>query len=157
MHQDTRNVRPFRTLSLGVGLAMVLAACSNSETTMTRSFGQGTNTVDEQRITSRPPLSLPPEYTLRPERPGVVRPVSAPPTSQQAASGPVSAGHAALLDAAGPAASPDIRARVNEDAQMESASNGFTDELMTFQRPPDQPAVIQRGSSSSGGFLSRLF
>ena len=156
MHQHKHLPRRFLSLCAGTGLAMSLAAC-NSETTMTRSFGQGTNTADEQRITSRPPLSLPPEYTLRPERPGVVRPVAGP-SGQPAPGVPGrnSAGQSALLDAAGPAAAPDIRTKVNEDAQMETAVQGFTDQLMTFQRPPDQPPIIQRGSSS-GGFLGRLF
>jgi len=156
MHLPQYILRSRRAACLGAGLTLFLAGC-NSDTTMTRSFGQDSATGSEQRITSRPPLSLPPEYTLRPERPGVVRPVAGP--ADQAAPGTPgrnSAGQSALLDAAGPAAAPDIRTKVNDDAQMETTVQGFTDQLMTFQRPPDQPPIIQRGSSS-GGFLGRLF
>lgn len=137
--------------------ALPLAAC-NSETTMTRSFGQGGGSVDEQRVAARPPLSLPPEFTLRPDRPGVIRPVAAPSGPAAAAEARSSAGQEALLDAAGPAAAPDIRTRVNEDAQLETPSQGFTDHLMGWQRPSDQPALIQRGASSSGFLgMGRLF
>lgn len=132
---------------------LAMGACSNADSSLGRSFGQGSG-GDEVRVTSRPPLSLPPEFTMRPDRPGVIRPVAAPQPTAPAAR--VSAGQEALLDAAGPAAAPDIRTKVNEDARLESPDQGFTDQLMTWQRPAEQPPIIQRGSSS-GGFLGRLF
>lgn len=150
--------RPICAALVLAGLAVSLTAC-NSETTMTRSFGQSGAAADELRVTSRPPLSLPPEFTMRPDRPGVIRPVASPAAGHGAASPspatPPSAGQSALLDAAGPAATPNIRTRVNEDAQLEAPDQGFTDLLMGWQRPDGQAPVIQR--KSSGGFLSRIF
>ena len=142
-------------LMLG-GAGLSLSAC-NADTSLARNFSQGGPAADELRVASRPPLSLPPEFTLRPDRPGVIRPVPAPQGAAPAANtGRNSLGQEALLDAAGPTAAPDIRTKVNDDARMEMPDHGFTDQLMAWQRPPDQPPVIQRGSSSAG-FLGRLF
>ena len=145
---------PVRAMAWMAVPLLTLAACGNADSSLGRSFGQGGAAADEVRVTSRPPLSLPPEFTLRPDRPGVIRPIAAAPAATPAR--PTSAGQEALLDASGPAATPDIRTRVNEDARMEAPAQGFTDQLMTWQRPPEQPAIIQRGPSS-GGLLGRLF
>lgn len=136
--------------------ALSLSGC-NADTTLARNFSQGGTSADELRVASRPPLSLPPEFTLRPDRPGVIRPVPAPQgAAPTAAAGRNSPGQEALLDAAGPTATPDIRTKVNDDARMEMPDHGFTDQLMVWQRPSDRPPVIQRGSSTAG-FLGRLF
>jgi hypothetical protein len=176
---EHRSIRPRPFSRLGSGCALVLlgglglslAGC-NADTSLARSFGQGSSgtPANELRVGSRPPLSLPPEFTMRPERPGVVRSIPASPAPGQASAsaaprpgggtvtgGRPSAGQSALVDAAGPSAAPDIRTRVNEDAQMETPEQGFTDNLLSWQRPADQPPVIVRGSSGSGSFLSRLF
>jgi len=154
-------------LSAGRGSAALLvagfalAACGGDETTQVRSFSGGSATA-EVRITSRPPLSLPPDYTRRPERgsdsaPGVASPsTSRPPVAGSGVvSGPPSTGQSALVSAAGPAAPADIRTRVNEDAQVEMTNRALTDELMSWQRPADQPRLID--NKSSKGFLSRIF
>ena len=101
---------PVRAIALLAAPILALAACSNSENSLGRTFGQGGAASDEVRVTSRPPLSLPPEFTLRPDRPGVIRPVAAPQASTQPPAR-ISAGQEALLDASGPAAAPDIRTR----------------------------------------------
>lgn len=145
---------PVRAIALLAGPILALAACGNADSSLGRSFSQGGGS-DDVRVNSRPPLSLPPEFTMRPDRPGVIRPVAAAQSPTQSPAR-TSAGQEALLDASGPAAAPNIRTKVNEDARLETPDPGFTDQLMTWQRPPDQRAIIQRGSSS-GGLLGRIF
>ena len=44
-----------------------LAACSGDE--LTRTFGLTRDAPDEFQVTTRAPLSMPPDFTLRPPRP----------------------------------------------------------------------------------------
>lgn len=150
-----RNNIPVLVFLASAGL--LLAAC-DSETAMTRNFSGGGAPAAEVRVAARPPLSLPPQYTMRPDRPGVTRSSPAEPGDLPAfggGAGRASPGQAALMAAAGPEAAPDIRTRVNEDARLEFPDQGFTDQLMSWQRPPDQPPVIERESSK--GLLGRIF
>ena len=149
--------RPLHALACLAGAAFALAACA-ADTSMTRNFGGGGAQPEDVRAGIRPPLSLPPEFTLRPDRPGVTRvaqPSAAQAHAAAAGTGRVSAGQTALLDAAGPAATSDIRAKVNADVQLETPDQGFTDQLMGWQRPADQSPIIQRGSSK--GLFGRIF
>jgi len=140
-----------------------LAACGGEDAAQVRGFSGGAAAA-EVRVTSRPPLSLPPDYTRRPER-GPDRAADAslaPPAGGRPAvpgsgtvSGPPSTGQSALLSAAGPAAPADIRVKVNEDVQVEMTNRALTDELMSWQRPADQPRLID--NKASKGFLSRIF
>ena len=140
---------------LAAGLA--LAACGDDEAQV-RSFSGGAAAA-EVRVGSRPPLSLPPDFSRRPERELDRAPESARPGPQGPGSGtvagPSSTGQSALLSAAGPAAPADIRVRVNEDAQVEMTNRALTDELMNWQRPADQARLID--NKSTKGWLSRIF
>src|SRR4051795_5357036 len=49
-----------------------LAACSGDE--LTRTFGLTRDAPDEFQVTTRAPLSMPPDFSLRPPRPGASRP-----------------------------------------------------------------------------------
>lgn len=51
-----------------VALPLMLAACSSGSVTET--LGLTRQAPDEFTVVSRPPLSMPPEFTLRPPRPG---------------------------------------------------------------------------------------
>src|SRR5213080_4115971 len=52
--------------------ALALAACSGDE--LTRTFGLTRDPPDEFQVTTRAPLSMPPDFSLRPPRPGASRP-----------------------------------------------------------------------------------
>jgi hypothetical protein len=52
-----------------------------------------------------------------------------------------SPGQQALVQAAGPPASPEIRTAVDQEAQLERPSQNFTDKLM-FWRKPQQPGTV---------------
>ncbi len=48
-----------------IGLVMLFSLCACSNVTK-ETLGLGKNAPDEFMVTTRPPLSLPPEYDLRP-------------------------------------------------------------------------------------------
>ena len=54
----------------GLALALVLSGCSGVK----ESLGLGKNAPDEFAVYSRAPLSLPPDFGLRPPKPGATRP-----------------------------------------------------------------------------------
>ena len=70
-----RSLLVFAALTLFSG---ALASCDS----VRKSLGGGKNAPDEFVVFKRPPLSLPPEYGLRPPAPGVSRPQKISPTDQ---------------------------------------------------------------------------
>ena len=71
----TRSLLVFAVLTLFGG---ALVSCDS----VRKSFGGGKNAPDEFVVFKRPPLSLPPEYGLRPPAPGVSRPQKVSPMDQ---------------------------------------------------------------------------
>ncbi len=122
-----------------------LAACSGDE--LTRTFGLSRDAPDEFQVTTRAPLSMPPDFTLRPPRPGASRPQEltqrqqaeatlAPDTVLNQQRVAPTAGQQALVTAAGRAAPADIRARVDSEAALDTPSRTFSDRLLFWQAPP---------------------
>jgi hypothetical protein len=129
--------------------AVLVAGCS---TDLTRTFGLTHDAPDEFTVTTRAPLSMPPDYSLRPPRPGAPRPQEQSERTQaeqalvpQQALGVAAAvdspGQDALVSEAGPAAPKNIRAQVDQDAQLDQPGQSFTDKLL-FWRTPAQPGVV---------------
>jgi hypothetical protein len=143
---------PNRILLAAAFMPLVLAGCGSGDD-ISRSFGLTRDAPDEFQVTTRAPLSMPPDYTLRPPRAGAARPQEQTPRDaaeaalapQSALSGPQadanSAGQAALLSATGPAAPADIRSKVDTDAAMAQSDRGFADKVM-FWRTPADPSVV---------------
>ncbi len=135
----------------GALLAGVLAlgACSGDE--LTRNFGLVRDAPDEFTVSTRAPLSMPPDYTLRVPRPGVSRPqeqtsrsaaeAALAPQAALAGNAATTPGQLALLGAAGTQAPRDIRDRIDQDASVERADRGFVDRLMFWR--PAQPLSSQ--------------
>ena len=134
-----------------------LAACSGDE--LTRNFGLSRDAPDEFQVTTRAPLSMPPNFTLRPPRPGAVRPQEL--TQRQQAEATLvpdaamgqpraaqTAGQQALVAAAGRPAPADIRNRIDSEAALDTPSRSFTDRLMFWQAapPPGTPVDPVRES-----------
>ncbi len=144
-------------VSLTVGLAaMAAAALALSGCGQVReAFGQDKQAPDEFQVVARAPLSLPPDYSLRPPQPGAARPQEVAPRDQAAATifgntteGPAtveaaSSGEAAFLDNAGAAGvDPQIRELVDAETKIEiEQDQQFIDELI-FWRDPDAPGVV---------------
>lgn len=130
---------------LAVGSLVTLAGCG--ESSLARTFGLTRDAPDEFAVTTQAPLSMPPDFNLRPPRPGVLRPQQRPEREQAeealvpqlaltgtGGAGAVSRGQAALLDDAGPRAAADVRQQVDQDAQLEQASAGFLDRVLTWRK-----------------------
>ena len=132
--------------------ALGLSACGGDEN-LSRTFGLVRDAPDEFRVTTRAPLSMPPEFTLRPPRPGAARPqeLSERQQAEQAlvpqlalenatSSSRATPGQDALVSAAGPSAPSDIRTQVDQDAQLDTGNRAFTEQLM-FWKTPEEPGV----------------
>jgi Protein of unknown function (DUF3035) len=149
----TRHAAPsllaFATL---VSACFTLAGCSSAD--LSRSFGFTRDAPDEYTVTTQPPLSMPPDFSVRPPNPGAPRPQQT--SEQQQAeealvpqtaltgtpTGQPSPGQAALVQAAGPTPPANIRAEVNGEAAAAAQQNDtFVDKLM-FWREPSPPGVV---------------
>jgi hypothetical protein len=63
---------PFRILCAAALLPLVLAGCQDGD--VSRTFGLNRDAPDEFQVTTQVPLSMPPDFTLRPPRAGAPRP-----------------------------------------------------------------------------------
>lgn len=147
-----------------VALSVTLAACEG----VRKQFGLTKQSPDEFRVVARAPLTLPPDFTLRPPEPGVARPQEGT-TAQQArkavfradepkipaldvsaAADGRSVGEQSLLRAAGAKdIDPDIRTVVErETLRLNAESEGFIDTLV-FWREEELPGVIVDAQSEA--------
>lgn len=127
----------------------LLGGCGDD---VSRTFGLQRDAPDEFQVTTRAPLSMPPDFTLRAPRPGAPRPqeLSArggaettlvPQAALGAREAGVTPGTTALIQAAGPAAPADIRTTVEQESSLERPSRSLVDRLM-FWRTPSQPGGL---------------
>ncbi len=130
-----------------------LAACGGDD--LSRTFGITRDAPDEFTVTTRAPLSMPPDFDLRPPRPGAPRPQEqatsiaaeaalvpeAALADPNANAGGASAGQQALVAAAGPPAPADIRRKIERESALDQPSESLTDRLM-FWKPPPLPGVV---------------
>lgn len=139
---------PLRLFAGGL-LLLALSGCGND---LSRTFGITRDAPDEFQVTTRAPLSMPPDYTLRPPRPGASRPQEATaqadaeaalvPQAALAPPGRSSPGQQALVQAAGRAAPGDIRRRVEADAALDSPGRSITDRLLFWRTPPTPGVAV---------------
>jgi len=141
-------------------LAVALGPLATCGEDLSRDFGFTRDAPDEFRVTTRAPLSMPPDYTVRPPRPGAPRPQEASERTQAeealapqiALSGPgnsgLTPGQSALISQAGPAAPHDIRAKVDAEAQLDRPSQTFTDRLMFWKAAPLPGTIVNAQKES---------
>jgi hypothetical protein len=151
----TRDVRASRAARPGALVCLLLLAACGSDPA--RTFGLTRDPPDEFQVSSRAPLTVPPDFNLRPPQPGQPRPQEGPTREQAAAvlagrqgvvvgsSAPPGAtnspGEAALLAAAGPAPPENVRARIDDETTLlDQTSRSFTDRLL-FWRTPEPRGV----------------
>jgi hypothetical protein len=138
---------PVRLLVLGALVALALAGCAETK----RSLGLGKQPPDEFQVVRRAPLSVPPDFGLRPPDPGAPRPQEEVPRDQAeailfgasggAASG--SSGLTELLSKAGVAAAdPAIRQIINEDNALLAEDVSLTDRLIFWREPASQGVIV---------------
>ncbi len=136
-----------------VGLLALLTGCSG----LADSLGFGRNPPDEFAVVDRPPLAMPPDYDLRPPRPGAPRPqeismnarastVVFGAGAQASSAGQVSSSDAekVLLESAGAAkADENIRDVVDrEAAEKVASSKHLIDDLLWWRKTTPEGAVV---------------
>jgi hypothetical protein len=137
--------------ALLAGIGLPLAGCDTGG--LSRTFGLSRDAPDEFTVTTRAPLSMPPDFTLRPPRPGAPRPQEQSTRSQaeetlvpQTALGaPVTSttpGEQALLEQAGPNVSNAIRQEINKDASIDQGDPGFVDKLLFWKKPQTTAVLV---------------
>jgi hypothetical protein len=146
----TLRIPAFR-LTAPATLLILLSGCGDGS--LSRTFGLVRDAPDEFTVATRAPLSMPPDFTIRPPQPGAPRPQEQSDRAQaeaalvpEAALGgraaAFSAGQAALVRDAGGGVSPDIRQRVDQEARASADENGFVDRVLYWRKGSTQRAVV---------------
>lgn len=138
-------------LAAPLTLAVLLSGCG--DTSLTRTFGLVRDAPDEFTVVTRAPLSMPPDFSLRPPQPGALRPQDQSERSlaeaalvPEAALGGtrtgVSPGQAALVRDAGGGGAADIRQRVDEEAKKAANDDGFIDRLLYWRKGDPSRQIV---------------
>jgi hypothetical protein len=137
---DARRLASIRTLVVLIAVAG-LAGCGG----VGKSLGFGKQSPDEFSVVRNAPLTLPPDYSLRPPRPGAARPQEEPLSAQAkssvfgdksgAAARPESKGEYALLQLANALeTNPDIKRLINEEFTIYAQEDdGFFESLLFWR------------------------
>jgi hypothetical protein len=138
------------TTSVLLVAALGLGACADTR----KAIGWDKATPDEFRVVTRAPLTLPPDFGLRPPAPGAARPQEQSPqdaartaifgpergtaTSASTANSALSASEQALLNrTGGDRAEASIRETIEREAQsLAEADQTFVDRLVFWQTTP---------------------
>lgn len=123
-------------------VAVVAAAAATSGCgTIAGALGAGKRSPDEFRVVTQAPLTLPPDYSLRPPRPGEPRPSELEPDQEARAAlfgdnvaANASQGERTLVQNAGAATvDPNIRDQIDFEAQgIVRRDQSFVDNLLSF-------------------------
>jgi hypothetical protein len=135
-----------RTLILLAAAGVTLSGCGSFRNAM----GLEKSSPDELAIVREAPLVVPPDFNLRPPRPGAPRPMELDAQGQAVAAlfgpgvtlQPRSAGENAVVDKAGAArVSPDIRSTVRDDGTVVADKGVFLKDILEAPaQPVQQPA-----------------
>lgn len=133
-------------------VALVAAAAATSACgTVSRAIGAGKQSPDEFRVVSQAPLTLPPDYSLRPPRPGEARPQELEPDAEARAAlfgdqtgASASQGERAFVNAAGAdAVDANIRDVVDYESQgVVRRNQEFVDRLLVFRGSGETSAPL---------------
>ncbi|MFQ5564216.1 MAG: DUF3035 domain-containing protein [Parvularculaceae bacterium] len=127
---------------LGAGLLAFLAAATSGCAGIGKALGGGKNPPDEFAITTKAPLVVPPDYALRPPKPGETRPQELSPSERaqqvllgDASAAPPTPGEQLLLRKSGAlAADPNIRAILGaENGGRVEKERSFANQLIFWK------------------------
>ena len=164
VNRPTRHWQLGRRMAAGLGvlaLAASLSACDN----VSSALGFGKNPPDEFAVVRSAPLTLPPDLTLRPPRPGEQRPNEAPVRDQAesilvkdagalatdaAAAKAASQGETALIEQAGATdVNPDIRRIVDREfGGYASEDESFVESLMFWREDAPPGEVVDAAAEA---------
>jgi hypothetical protein len=144
-----------KRLIIPVGAAVLVALGVSGCSDVRKSMGLDRSPPDEFAVLSRAPLSMPPDFSLRPPQPGAARPQEPAMRDEARAvvlrkgnringSGGISAAEAALLEqAGGRMAEPDIRQRVDaETAAVLAADRRWTEGLLFWRESTPRASIV---------------
>lgn len=154
----TISVHPRLVRSLLLGSTLILLAGCNGDK-IARTFGLTRDAPDEFTVTTRAPLSMPPDYNLRPPRPGAPRPQEqserqqaeealVPQTALNPPATGQSPGQEALIQQAGPAAPSNIRSQVDRDAQNAADDDSFINKVLYWRQADTQHAQVDASAEA---------
>lgn len=152
---NPRNITRVALLGLS---AVALSACGSS---LSDTLGYGKEAPDEFSIVTKAPLVIPPDYSLRPPRPGAPSPRETSPSAlaQAALLGtlangeggtPASAGEIALLTNAGALnADPAVRDLIDDETRaLKQKDERFISEVLFWQKPSEPNRVVNATSEA---------
>lgn len=135
---------------IALGLVLALAACGS----VRENLGLGRAAPDEFAVVDRPPLSMPPDYGLRPPEPGAPRPQEAHmseqasnvlfgPNGTMTATDMSEAEKALLVESRADKADPNIKQIVErEAAQKVSGTRHLVDELLWWKKKENPATTV---------------
>lgn len=153
--------RPYRKSALIAALAIALPALAGGCSSVKEQLGLTKQSPDEFKVVSRAPLSMPPDYNLRPPTPGAPRPQEGttrdqaaaavfgypgvglqpdqiPPIGEGEAEAAQSSGESALLQSAGAGGvDPNIRQLVDSETAEDEADSTTLADTLVFWRDPE--------------------
>ncbi|MEO0465376.1 MAG: DUF3035 domain-containing protein [Pseudomonadota bacterium] len=142
--------------AIGAGAAaLTLSACASGP----QDPGINDYQQDEFRVVTKAPLTVPPDYSLRPPTPGVARPLELG-TDDRVVTAfgttigqNASAGELALVAVAGAnAVNPVIRNQVDfEETNTLRKSTSFSDRVLFWNRDDDEAQAVIESDSATGG------
>jgi hypothetical protein len=142
-------------------LALALPALAGGCSSVKETLGLTKQSPDEFKVVSRAPLSMPPDYNLRPPTPGAPRPQEGtardqaaaavfgypgaglqpdqiPPVGEGEAEAAQSSGESALLQSAGAGGvDPNIRQLVDSETAADQADSQTLADTLVFWRDPE--------------------
>lgn len=130
-------------MSKPIALVVVLAAATAASgcAGLSRAVGASRSSPDEFRVMTHAPLTLPPDYNLRPPRPGEARPGESDPAGEartalfgDSVGQAASQGERAFVSAAGASTANDaIREQIDYEAQgVVRRNEGFVNRVLSF-------------------------
>ncbi len=161
MSMRSRTSSTPRNFTQLVVLGLAAAALSACGSSLSETLGYGKEAPDEFAIVTKAPLVIPPDYSLRPPRPGAPSPRETAPgaiaqtallgsaASSQTSGGP-SAGELALLSNAGALnADPAVRALIDDETRaLKQKDERFMDEVLFWRKPTEPNRVIDASSEA---------
>jgi hypothetical protein len=139
---------------------LVLLSGCGGDSSLSRTFGLVRDAPDEFTVVTRAPLSMPPDFTLRPPQPGAARPQEqsdraraesnlVPEAILGGSRAAMTPGQAALLRDAGGTAPADIRQRVDQEAQLGTDNDSFVDKVLYWRKSDSQQAVVDANAEAA--------
>ncbi|HYD73038.1 MAG TPA: DUF3035 domain-containing protein [Candidatus Binatia bacterium] len=139
-------------MNKSITVLAVLAAASAATgcSSVNRAMGAARTAPDEFRVVTQAPLTLPPDYSLRPPRPGETRPEELQPSQdaraalfgQEIARGASQGERTLVANAGAEAVDPNIRDTIDYESQgIVRRNQDFVDRVLSFGGSSAAPAA----------------